>query len=382
MEARAKRLLFVVNNPAFFLSHRAALAEAALAAGYEVHAATMDGPSVPRIQAMGVAHHLIPMSRSGKHPLQELKTLWALYRLFKRLRPDLVHLVTIKPVLYGGIAARMAGVPAMVAAISGLGYVFVVEGLRARLVRAVVRGFYRLALGHGNSRVIFQNTNDRDVLSKLGVVRAGQVELIRGSGVDLAQYRAESEPPEPPVVALMVARLLRDKGVREFVEAAALLRQQGLNMRMRVAGDIDPGNPASISAEEMQVWHDEGLVELLGERQDVAALYAAAHIAVLPSYREGLSKSLIEAAACGRAVVTTDVPGCRDAIDPGETGLLVPPRNATALAAALARLAMDPAQRRRLGQAGRALAEREFSIKDVCGRHLAIYASLLAAVRT
>ncbi|MCJ9713475.1 glycosyltransferase, partial [Bordetella hinzii] len=188
------------------------------------------------------------------------------------------------------------------------------------------------------------------------------------------------EPPEPPVVALMVARLLRDKGVREFVEAAALLRQQGLNVRMRVAGDVDPGNPASISAEEVQAWRDEGLVELLGERQDVAELYAAAHIAVLPSYREGLSKSLIEAAACGRAVVTTDVPGCRDAIDPGETGLLVPPRDATALAAALARLAMDPAQRRRLGQAGRALAEREFSIEDVCGRHLAIYASLLAAV--
>ncbi|AHV94650.1 glycosyltransferase family 4 protein [Bordetella holmesii] len=381
MAVLSRRLMFVVNNPAFFLSHRATLAEAALAAGYEVHVATMDDPSVPRIQAMGITHHVIPMSRSGKNPVQELKTLWALYRLFKAARPDLVHLVTIKPVLYGGIAARLARVPAMVAAISGLGYVFVAEGARARLVRSVVRGFYRLALGHPDSRVIFQNTNDRDVLRNLGVVRPAQMELIRGSGVDLAQYRFQPEPPEPPVVVLMVARLLRDKGVREFVEAAALLRQQGLNVRMRLAGDIDPGNPASISAEEVQAWSRGGLVELLGERKDVAELYAAAHIAVLPSYREGLSKSLIEAAACGRAVVTTDVPGCRDAIDPDETGLLVPARDATALAAALARLVMDAAQRQQLGRAGRALAEREFSIEDVCNRHLAIYASLLVAAR-
>ncbi|MEJ2895898.1 glycosyltransferase family 4 protein [Bordetella avium] len=372
------RLLFVVNNPAFFLSHRVALAIAAQAQGYEVHVATMDGPSVPQIQALGMMHHVIPMSRSGKKPMEELKTMLALYRLFRKLRPDLAHLVTIKPVLYGGIAARLARVPAMVAAISGLGYVFMAKGARARLVRAVVGRFYRLALGHPNSRVIFQNANDRDLLSRLGAVRSERVEMIRGSGVDLSRYRAEPEPPAPPVVVLMVARLLRDKGVYEFVEAARLLRQQGLNVRMRLAGGVDLGNPASIRADEVQAWARAGLVEALGERQDIAELYAASHIAVLPSYREGLPKSLIEAAACARAVVTTDVPGCRDAIDPDQTGLLVPPHDAPALAAAIARLVADPAQRQRMGQAGRRLAEREFSIDDVCRRHLAIYAALLA----
>lgn len=373
-----KRLLFVVNNPAFFLSHRVALATAAQQAGYEVHVATMDGPSVPRIVALGLTHHVIPMNRSGKNPLQELKSLLALRRLFKELKPDLVHLVTIKPVLYGGIAARLAGVPAMVSAISGLGTVFVAEGLRARVLRTTVGLLYRLALGHRNSKVIFQNANDRDVLRKLGAVRDDQVEMIRGSGVDLKEYRAEPQPPAPPVVALMVARLLRDKGVHEYVEAAALLRQQGLGVVLRLAGGIDPGNPTSITAEEVEAWRAQGLVEPLGERQDIAELYAASHIAVLPSYREGLPKSLIEAAACGRAVVTTDVPGCRDAIDPGETGILVPPRDATALAAAIARLVMDANLRDRMGVASRALAEREFSLKDVCQRHLAIYDALLA----
>ncbi|WP_419204783.1 glycosyltransferase family 4 protein [Bordetella trematum] len=374
----AKRLLFVVNNPAFFLSHRVALATAAQAEGYDVHVATMDGPAVARIQALGMVHHPIPMSRSGKRPLQELGTLWALYRLFRRLKPDLVHLVTIKPVLYGGIAARLARVPGMVAAISGLGYIFMAEGWLARPVRSVVVRLYRLALGHRNSRVIFQNRNDRDVLERLGAVRPGQVEMIRGSGVDLTQFRATPAPPTPPVVALMVARLLRDKGVDEFIAAATLLRQQGLQVVLRLAGGIDPGNPTSVSAETLQAWQQAGTVELLGECEDVASLYAQAHIAVLPSYREGLPKSLIEAAACGRAVVATDVPGCRDAIEPGQTGLLVPARDAVALAAAIARLAVDDGLRERMGQAARELAEREFSLQDVCRRHLDIYASLLA----
>ncbi|OZI38786.1 glycosyltransferase family 1 protein [Bordetella genomosp. 5] len=373
----SKTLLFVVNNPAFFMSHRAPLALAAQAEGYDVHVATMDGPAVADIQALGLTHHAIPMTRSGKQPLQELGTLMALVRLFKRLRPDLVHLVTIKPVLYGGLAARLARVPAMVAAISGLGFVFVARGGKAALVRGVVSVLYRLALGHRNSKIVFQNANDRELLGKVGAVRDDQVEMIRGSGVDLAEYRAEPEPPEP-AVALMVARLLRDKGVFEFVEAARLLREQGLPVRLRLAGGIDPGNPASVTPEELQRWRDEGLVEVLGERRDVADLYAASHIAVLPSYREGLPKSLIEAAACGRAVVTTDVPGCRDAIEPGETGLLVPPKNATALAGAIAALAVDPTRRQALGAAGRRLAEREFSIADVCRRHLEIYARLIA----
>jgi len=371
-------LLFVVNNPAFFMSHRVPVALAAQKAGYDVHVATMDGPAVADIQALGMTHHAIPMTRSGKHPLQELGTLLALVRLFRRLRPDVVHLVTIKPVLYGGIAARIARVPGMVAAISGLGFVFLSNSLKMRLVRAVVARLYRVALGHPNSRVIFQNGNDRDLLKSLGAVREDQVVIIRGAGVDLDAYRPTPEPPAPPVVVTMVARLLRDKGVQEFVQAAKLLRERGVPVTMQLVGGLDAGNPTSATQADVDAWQQDGCVQALGERSDVAALYAAAHIAVLPSYREGLPKSLIEAAACGRAVVTTDVPGCRDAIEPNVTGLLVPVRDAAALAEAIARLAQDAALRQAMGTAGRALAEREFDINQVARIHVALYDALSA----
>jgi len=371
-------LLFVVNNPAFFMSHRVPVALAAQKAGYDVHVATMDGPAVADIQALGMTHHAIPMTRSGKHPLQELGTLLALVRLFRRLRPDVVHLVTIKPVLYGGIAARIARVPGMVAAISGLGFVFLSNSLKMRLVRAVVARLYRVALGHPNSRVIFQNANDRDLLKSLGAVREDQVVIIRGAGVDLDAYRPTPEPPAPPVVVTMVARLLRDKGVQEFVQAAKLLRERGVPVTMQLVGGLDAGNPTSATQADVDAWQQDGCVQALGERSDVAALYAAAHIAVLPSYREGLPKSLIEAAACGRAVVTTDVPGCRDAIEPNVTGLLVPVRDAAALADAIARLAQDATLRQAMGTAGRALAEREFDINQVARIHVALYDALSA----
>ncbi|MDH0737237.1 glycosyltransferase family 4 protein [Achromobacter spanius] len=372
----SRRLMFVVNNPAFFMSHRVPVALAAQQAGYDVHVATMDGPAVADIQALGMTHHAIPMTRSGKHPLQELGTLLALVRLFRRVRPDVVHLVTIKPVLYGGIAARIARVPGMVAAISGLGFVFLSNSLKMRMVRAVVARLYRVALGHPNSRVIFQNANDRDLLKSLGAVRDEQVVMIRGAGVDLDAYRASPEPPAPPVVVTMVARLLRDKGVREFVEAAAMLRARGVPVTMQLVGGLDAGNPASATQQEVDAWQRDGAVHALGERSDIAELYAASHIAVLPSYREGLPKSLIEAAACGRAVVTTDVPGCRDAIEPGQTGLLVPVRDAQSLADAIARLAEDAALRQRMGAAGRALAESEFDIKRVARVHVELYDAL------
>src|SRR5690606_4685688 len=268
--------------------------------------------------------------------------------------------------------------PAYVAAVSGLGFIFMRERTGFDFLKWSALTLYRLALGHRNSRVIFQNTSDRDVLLKAGVVRQQQVELIRGSGVDLDHFAVLPEP-EGPVVAVMVARLLADKGVREFVEAARMASGRSDGMRWMLAGSVDSGNPASISAQELQRWRDEGVVDYVGEQSDVAGLYARSHIAVLPSYREGLPKSLIEAAACGRPVVTTDVPGCRDAIEAGQTGLLVPPRDAAALASAVQRLADDAALRKQFGQEGRRLAERAFDIRQVVQRHLEIYDTLIAA---
>ena len=374
--AGRRRLLFLVNNPAFFLSHRLPIALAARDAGYDVHVATMDGPSVPQILEHGLTHHVVPMTRSGRHPLEELRSLHAFWQLFRRLRPDLIHAVTIKPVLYGGIAARLAGVPAYVAAVSGLGFIFMRREGGFDPLRLAATVLYRLALGHRNSRVVFQNANDRDELRAAGVVQPGQAVMIRGSGVDLTHYFASPEPDGPPV-AIMVARLLTDKGVREFVEAARMTAGHPSGLRWMLVGAPDLGNPASITMEEFQRWQEEGAVICLGEREDIAELNRDAHIAVLPSYREGLPRSLVEAAACGRAVVTTDVPGCRDAIEPGVTGLLVPPHDARALADAVLELAVDAPRRQAMGQAGRRLAERDFDIAKVVQHHLAIYEQLL-----
>ena len=372
----APRLLYVVNNPAFFLSHRVTLARAAQEAGYDVHVATMPGDAAQDIVALGMQHHCIPMSRSGKNPIQELGTLWALFRLFKRIRPDVVHLVTIKPVLYGGLAARLAGVHGMVAAISGLGYIFIQPGAKAAMVRRIVAMLYRSALGHRNSRVIFQNASDRQTLTDLGAVRKDQIVMIRGAGVDLSLYPDVPPPSTPPVVVTMAARLLLDKGVREFVDAARLLHARQVPVRMQMAGEPDAGNPASVQPADVAAWNAEGVVECLGERHDIPQLYAQSHIVALPSYREGLPKALLEAAAAGRAVVTTDVPGCRDAIDPDDTGILVPVRDAHALAAAIENLVNAPEKRVALGRAGRALALRAFDLREVERTHVALYDAL------
>lgn len=371
------RLLFVVNIPEFFVSHRLPLALGAREAGFDVHVATGPGEA-GQITSLGFPHHIFPLSRSGKNALGELRSLWALFRLMRRLKPDLVHLVTIKPVLYGGVMARLARVPSVVAAISGLGTVFVGTSGKARRVRKAVEAWYRLALRHRNIRVIFQNPDDRAVLVGLGAVREAQTVLIRGSGVDLSACLLVPEPPGTPVVSF-AARLLSDKGVGEFVEAARLLRARGVGARFWLIGASDPSNPSSASELDLETWRQEAVVEVLGHRTDVPLLFSQSHIVVLPSYYgEGLPKVLIEAAASGRAVVTTDHPGCRDAIEPNRTGLLVPVRDPVALADAIQVLVEDPALRQSMGAAGRALAEREFAIEHVMEAHLAVYRELLS----
>lgn len=368
-------LLFVTNIPEFFLSHRLPLAIGARNAGFTVHIATGSGSACHEIAKLGFEHHLLPISRSGRNPFAELRTLWGLYRLMRTIRPDLVHLVTIKPVLYGGLMARLSGVPAMVAAISGLGTVFVDRDQKRSRIRRGVEWLYRVALGHSNAKVIFQNPDDRAALIGMGAVSKEKTALIRGSGVSLAAYSMRPEPEGVPVVTF-AARLLEDKGVREFVAAARVLRQRGVVARFWLAGSPDPGNLTSITKKELSRWSKDGFVEILGYRSDIPNLFANSNIIVLPSYREGLPKALVEAAACGRAVVTTDVPGCRDAIEPESTGLLVPVRDALALADAIQFLIENPDRRKQMGVSGRALAEREFAIEKVVDAHLAIYHEL------
>jgi glycosyltransferase involved in cell wall biosynthesis len=374
--AMKRRILFVVNDPAFFVSHRMAIALKVRAMGWDTHVATKPGIAVEEITAQGLTHHPLPLDRSGRNPLKEWVLFWAILRLFRSLKPDLVHLVTIKPVLYGGIAARIARVPSVVVAVSGLGFIFMAQGARARLARWLVTSLYRLALGKRNLAAIFQNTDDRDTLIAAGALSCDKACIIRGSGVDLSLYRAREEPSGDTFIVAMAARLLNDKGVREFVRAAEIIEQRKLPVRFRLIGDIDPGNPTSVSQQELDAWRQAGTVELMGYRRDIADIFADSNIVVLPSYREGLPKVLVEAAACGRAVVTTDVPGCRDAIEPDVTGLLVPVQDAVALADAIERLIKDDDLRKQFARQGTALAQREFGIDKIVDAHLQIYRRL------
>jgi len=369
----------VVNDAAFFLSHREPVAKAARDSGFIVVVATAAGPAVHAVVDAGYEHREIRLTRSGRNPFAEALSVVSLIRLFRSVRPDIVHLVTIKPVLYGGIAARMAGVPSVVSAISGLGTVFGSVGdSRMSVAQFAAKLLYRLSLGHRNQRVIFQNSNDRNVLTMLTRLRPDKAIMIPGSGVDLSEYKMADEAETDVPVVVMAARLLRDKGVYEFTEAARILKQDDVRVRFLLVGDPDRTNSSSVNESQLEVWREEGIVEILGFRSDIASIFAMSHIVMLPSYGEGLPKVLVEAAACGRAVVTTDIPGCREAIAPDQSGLLVPPRDARALADAIKHLIENEDLRREMGRAGRALAEQRFSIEEVIAKHLSTYEALLA----
>jgi glycosyltransferase involved in cell wall biosynthesis len=372
------KLLFVVNVDWFFLSHRLPIAREALRLGYEVHIATAITDRLQELRAHGLIVHPVPLSRSGTRVLGEWRSFWHIARIFRQVRPDIAHLVTVKPIVFGGLAARLVRTPALVAAVSGLGFLFLARGWRAAVTRWLVLALYRVVLGHRNLRVVFQNEHDQALVQRAAALPTFKSMLIPGSGVDLKAFR-EHAFPAAPVVVVLAARLLIDKGVREFVQAARQLRADGVQAHFWLVGSPDDGNRASVTQEDLLKWQAEQVVEVLGHRGDMPAVLAQAHIVALPSYREGFPKVLIEAAACGRPVVTTDVPGCRDAMVPGQTGLLVPARDAPALAAALRRLIEDAALRSAMGRAGRALAERRFGIEAVVQAHMQVYAQLLAA---
>lgn len=368
------KLLFVVNVDWFFISHRLPIAIAAQQQGYEVHVACQMTDKGQSLREHGFILHELALDRSGTSVFKELNTFLAIWSVIRRIKPDVLHAITIKPVLYSGIASRFSPV-ARVASISGLGFVFIAQGFKAAILRKGIGLLYRLALHRDRTKVIFQNPADKQLFVEHKIIDASQPVIIRGSGVDLTKYQVHPEPQQVPVVVLL-ARLLIDKGVLEFVEAARLLKKQGVACRMVLVGDTDE-NPQSITASQLQQWVDQQLVEYWGYTSDVNTTYSKSNIVVLPSYREGLPKSLIEAAACGRAVITTDVPGCRDAITPNETGLLVTVKDATQLADAIATLCQNPAMRRQLGDAGRTLAEAQFDIRAVVAHHLTLYHQLL-----
>jgi glycosyltransferase involved in cell wall biosynthesis len=377
-EGPGPRLLIVANVSWFLVSHRLPVAVAAREAGYDVHVAAAPDETSAAIEAAGLTFHPIPLRRGAAGLAADLGTLRALAALYRRLRPALVLHVTMKPVVFGGVAARLAGVPHVIGAVAGMGSMFLAAGPAARARVSLVRRLLRFGAAVPGRWFIFQNDADLAEFAAQGIARPDRAVLIRGSGVDLRRFVPAPEPTGPPVVVLP-ARMLRDKGVVEFVEAARRLHARGVAARCALVGGADPDNPSAIPPAQLEAWQAEGAVEWWGHRTDMPVVHAQSHVTCLPSYREGMPKALLEAAACGRPIVTTDVPGCRDCVEPGVSGLLVPARDPAALADALEALLGDPARRAAMGRAARARAEREFGIESVVAATLDLFRRCLAA---
>jgi len=373
-----KKIIFLVTEDWYFCSHRLPIARAVRDAGCEVVIATRVDAHGGTITSEGFRVIPLQMRRRSKNPARELAAVLEIINIYRRERPDLVHHVALKPVLYGALAARFVGVPAVVNALAGLGYVFSSSQSRARILRLFVRAAFRALLNRQNSVVLLQNPDDRRMLIESKTISPERTALIRGSGVDTVRFKLSPEPEDGPVLVTLVARMLRDKGILEFVEASRLLRQQGIHFRAVLVGTPDPDNPTSISVSQLEAWQAEGLVEWWGQKDNVPAVWAQSHISVLPSaYGEGVPMSLIEAAACGRPIITTDMPGCREIVQHEKNGLLISIKDSKALADAIYRLIENPDLRRQMGQEGRKLVEKEFAESIVVTQTLNLYQSML-----
>jgi glycosyltransferase involved in cell wall biosynthesis len=369
--------MFLVTEDWYFVSHRFELAIAARRAGYDVVVATRVDRHGKRITDAGFTLRPVSFNRGGLNPVQDLRTLMHLVWLYRREAPDIVHHVALKPVIYGSLAARMVRTRGVVNALGGLGYVFSSVRLPAKMLRWITKPALKFALGGNNTRVIVQNGDDRERLVTERLANVGSISLIRGAGVDPNAYRQVNAVSEMPLV-ILPARLLREKGVDEFVQAARLLRANGVKARFALVGKPDLANPASISQPEIDAWVAEGAVEYWGWQDDMPSIFSQAQIVCLPSYHEGLPKALMEAAASGCAIVATDIPGCREIVQHGVTGWLVPARNVSALADTLQQAIEQPGLREQYGASARALIAAEFSIDLVARETIAIYDGLKA----
>jgi glycosyltransferase involved in cell wall biosynthesis len=374
--SRKQKILYFVTEDWYFWSHRLPLALAAQVAGFEITVVTRVSKHGQRISAQNLNLIPIKLSRRGGNLLQEFRMLWTLVRIYRRERPHIVHHVALKPVLYGSVAARIARVPVTVNALAGLGYLFTDAGFKTKILRTVVQVAFRLLLNRKSDKVILQNPDDLELLSNLRLVDRQHSALIKGSGVDTQMFYPIPENLGDPLVVL-ASRMLWEKGVGEFVHAAKELRLEGSSARFVLVGRIDPENPGSISEDQLRTWSHGGEIEWWGHRDDIAAVLRQSHIVCLPSYYgEGVPKVLIEAASCGRPIITTDTPGCREIVRDGENGILIPPKDISSLVIALRTLISDPGLRKHLGERGRAIVESEFSIEKVVRDTIAIYHEL------
>ena len=363
-----QKLLFLVTEDWYFVSHRLSIAMAAREAGYEVAVATRVAKHADVIEKAGIRLIPIEFSRRAGNPILEF---WALVKLYRREKPDIVHHVALKLVLYGALAIRFTNIAAQVNAVTGLGWLYMSNNPIVRLGRPLITWFLARLLNSPNSRVIVQNPDDEELLAKAGVLQS-QIRMVQGAGVDTNKFLPTSKL-EGPVCVVLAARLLWDKGVGEFVDAARDLKQKVSNVRFVLVGNPDIDNPASILEETIRAWEKENIVEWWGHQKEMIPIFNSTHIACLPSYREGLPKVLIEAASCGLPIVSTDVPGCREIVRDDYNGILVPQGDSLSLSNALLRLIEDPDLRTKMGKRSRELVLDKFSSMHVITKTLNIY---------
>lgn len=369
-----RHLAYVITEDWFFESHFLDRAVAAQSSGYKVSVVTRCRDAAHRLQELDLNFENFEFSRRGLNPFSELMTVLRLKSLLRQISPDIVHNIALKPVFLGSIAAQLAGVRNIVNAPVGMGYVFTSHETKARFLRPFVKKLIRFVLSRPNSKVIIENQDDFDNLVEGRFAKRESIALIKGAGVNTEKFKVKPEP-EQPIKVIMVARLLRDKGVQEFIDAATLIQATNKTTEFLLVGDVDDGNPTSLTNHELKELANSKSVSWLGARQDVAELLASSHIACLPSYREGLPKSLIEAASVGRPIVTTDVPGCREVVKHHVNGILVPPRDSKSLAEALSQLINDPVIRKTMGAENRRKAEQEYSNEIIINQTHNVYDS-------
>lgn len=373
-QSSSPHLLLVITEDWYFWSHRRPIALAALAAGCRVTLAARFDTLRKPIEDLGIRTAPIALRRRSRNPASEMLAVGDLVVLYRSLRPDIVHHVAVKPVLYGSLAARLAGVPRVVNAIAGLGYVFTSPTSGRSWLARAIRAGYRAASSDRRVVTIFQNEEDRSFFVDQTLVDPERTVIIRGSGVDTQAFRPGPEPLDP--VILYAGRMLWSKGVGDLVSACEILWQEGMQFRLRLVGDADASNPETIPEQVLRGWSRRAEVDWQGRRDDMPRVMQEATVVVLGSDREGVPKVLLEAASSARPIVASDVPGCREVVDPGVNGILVPPKHPVALAAALRKLLADATLRRSMGDAGRRKVEREFSEEQVAAQTLALYRRL------
>ncbi|MBF0633246.1 MAG: glycosyltransferase family 4 protein [Nitrospinae bacterium] len=378
MQNRPTRILYFVSEDWYFWSHRLPVARKARDQGFKVTVATRVTAHGDLIRSEGFELAPISLDRSGMNPIIELRSLWQVYKIYRAVKPDIVHHVALKPALYGSWAAALTGVPAILNAYAGLGHLFTTASSRLALARLIFT-FGMIAIQRlRGTWSLFQNDDDRALFTNLGIAAAERSSTIRGSGVDVDYFHPPQSYPTGVPIALLASRMLKTKGVEDFVETARILQKRGVPIRMALAGEPDPYNPASVTEEWLQSVAKEGVVEYMGRIDDMPAALALASIAVLPShYREGLPKSLLEAAAAGLPIVAFDIPGCREIVRNEVNGLLTPSRDQIELADALERLARDRDLRMRWGAVSRKIAVEEFSDTIVADQTFELYEQLL-----